>query len=98
MLPPGPRAPRLAQTFAWGLRPVEFLECARARFGDAFTLRLAHEGSWVVLSDPGAIREGVTADTDVARAGEGNAFLAPLLGDRSVMLLDGADHLARRRL
>lgn len=98
MLPPGPRAPRLAQTLEWGLRPVEFLERARARYGDAFTLRLAHEGTWVVLSDPDAIRDVLTADPAVARAGEANAFFGPLLGPQSLMLLDAPEHLERRRL
>jgi cytochrome P450 len=98
MLPPGPRAPRLAQTLEWGLRPVEFLERNRARHGDAFTLRLAHEGAWVVLADPDAIRDVLTADPAIARAGEANAFLGPLLGPQSVMLLDAPDHLERRRL
>jgi cytochrome P450 len=98
MLPPGPRAPRLVQTLEWGLRPVEFLERARARHGDAFTLRLAHEGTWVVLSDPEAIRDVLTADPAIARAGEANAFLGPLLGPQSVMLLDAPAHLERRRL
>ena len=32
------------------------------------------------------------------RAGEANAPLGPVLGERSVLLLDGAEHLRQRRL
>src|SRR5207237_8267736 len=32
------------------------------------------------------------------RAGEANALLGPILGERSVLLLDGAEHLRHRRL
>src|SRR4051794_38346546 len=98
MLPPGPRAPRHAQSLSFGARPVEFLERCEARYGDAFTIRLAHEPDWVVLSDPAAITEVFRADPEVARAGEANAFLRPVLGAQSVLLLDADEHLARRRL
>ena len=38
-----------------------------------------------------------TGDPDVLHAGEGNAMLEPLLGARSLLLLDGADHMAERK-
>src|SRR4051812_50104321 len=51
-LPPGPRMPRALQTLGWIARPMPFMEQCRDRYGDAFTLRIAHEGTWVLLSDP----------------------------------------------
>jgi cytochrome P450 len=83
---------------AFWLRPAEFLERCREHYGDAFTMRIANEGTWVVLADPAAMREVFAADPEVARAGEGNAFLRPLLGPRSVITLDGDEHLVHRRM
>ena len=97
-LPPGPRMPRAVQTLAWMTRPMPFMERARARYGDMFTVRIAQEGTWVFLSDPEAIKEVFTASPQVLHAGEANAVLRPWLGDNSVLLLDGAQHLAQRKL
>ena len=38
------------------------------------------------------------APPEQLRAGEANAPLGPVLGERSVLLLDGAEHLRQRRL
>ena len=97
MLPPGPTTPGIRQTFAYGLRPLEFLEDAWRTYGDAFSIRLVHEGTWVVLADPAAAAEVLRASPDISRAGEANAFLKPLLGPASVVVADGEDHLAKRR-
>src|SRR4051794_38080769 len=98
MLPPGPRAPRPVQTLAWMLRPWPFLEGARARYGDAYTIRIGTEPAWVILSDPAAVREVFTGDPGLFHAGEGNAILRPLLGANSVLLLDEEPHLRQRKL
>jgi cytochrome P450 len=87
----------MVQTFAFGLRPLRFLEDAWREHGDAFSIRLAHEGTWVVVADPAMADEVFRAPPDVSRAGEGNAFLRPLLGASSVIVADGDDHLAKRR-
>jgi len=97
-LPPGPRMPRAVQTLAWITRPMPFMERARARYGDTFTVRIAQEGTWVFLSDPEAVKEVFTAPPGVLHAGEANAILRPWLGDNSVLLLDGPRHLAQRKL
>jgi cytochrome P450 len=97
-LPPGPRLPRVAQTLGWVSRPGPWLERLRERYGDAFTLRIAHEGTWVMLSDPEAVKQVFTGDPRVLHAGEANAILRPLLGPSSVLLLDGAEHMAQRKL
>ncbi|HEX8084819.1 MAG TPA: cytochrome P450 [Solirubrobacteraceae bacterium] len=97
MLPPGPRSPRLWQTGLFGREPLEFLTACRDAYGDVFTLRLAHEPPWVVLASAGAAAEALRLPPEVARAGEANAYLEPLLGRESVIVADGEDHLAKRR-
>ena len=97
-LPPGPRRPATLQTFAWVARPLPFLDRCRRRYGDWFTVRLAKVGTFVFVADPVAIKEIFTGDPQLLRAGEANAPLAPVVGSRSVLLLDGAEHLRQRRL
>ncbi len=97
-LPPGPRAPRAVQTLAWMTRPMPFMERCHARYGDVFTVRIAQEGTWVFLAHPDAIKQVFTGDPAVLHAGEANRVLRPWLGKHSVLLLDGAPHLAQRKL
>lgn len=97
-LPPGPRLPAVVQTLLWVLCPTQLLEWCWRRYGDPFTLRLAHVGALVVLADPEAIKTVFTGDPNVLLAGEGNRILEPVVGRHSVLLLDGPAHLRQRRL
>ena len=97
-LPPGPSYPRPLQTLGWVKRPMAFMERCRERYGDAFTLRIAHEGTWVLLSDPEAVRQVFTGDPRLLHAGEANVVLLPVLGSHSVLLLDEDPHMRQRKL
>jgi cytochrome P450 len=77
---------------------MPFMERCRARFGDTFTLRIAQEGTWVFVSHPDAVKQVFTGDPAVLHAGVANRVLRPLLGNESVLLLDGRPHLAQRKL
>jgi cytochrome P450 family 135 len=79
-------------------RPLESLIGWRERYGDAFTVKLPVFGVGVYVSDPDAIRELLTGDQTDLHAGEANAPLAPVLGERSVLILDGREHLRQRKL
>ena len=76
-LPPGPTTSRLLQTVRWIYRPGPMLEDCRRRYGDMFTLRIAHEGTWVFLADPDAVKQVFTGDPRVLHAGEANVVLLP---------------------
>src|SRR3954467_775894 len=97
-LPPGPSWSAAAQTAAWITRPGPFMERARRRYGDVFTVRLAQVGTFVFVADPGLLKTIFTTGPDRLRAGEANFALEPVLGSRSVLLLDGAEHIRQRRL
>jgi cytochrome P450 len=97
-LPPGPPLPALVQTALWLGSPTGFLEWCARRYGDVFTLRLALGPPVVMVGDPALAERILTLTADQASTGEENAILAPLLGDRSVLMLDGPDHLRQRRL
>jgi cytochrome P450 family 135 len=97
-LPPGPKLLRAAQTGWWASRPTSFMRRCQRRYGDIFTLRTHGFGDVVVLADPVLIKEVFTGDSDVFAAGEANAAMAPVLGDHSLLTLDGASHLRQRKL
>ena len=65
-LPPGPRLPRALQTLLWAARPISFMQRARRRYGDTFTIRPYAFGNIVVLADPAHIKEVFTGDRDVS--------------------------------
>src|SRR6266545_3277763 len=93
-LPPGPRLPTAIQTyFLWGHEPW-VLPLLRRRYGDAFTIRAAPMGTLVYLADPADIKAVFTGDPKVFHAGEGNAVLGPVMGQRSVLLIDEDEPLA----
>jgi cytochrome P450 family 135 len=97
-LPPGPAEPPALQTLRWLLRPISFLESCRRRFGDAFSVRFLGFGSpMVMLSHPDAIRALYSAREHGLPPGRSVALL-PIVGPRSLLLLEGREHLARRRL
>jgi cytochrome P450 len=97
-LPPGPRMGRVPQTAIWSRKAQWLLEQGRARFGRMFTLKIAYEGDWVVISDPELVKQVFTGDPRVFHAGEGNQILRPILGDNSVLVLDEKKHIEQRKL
>jgi cytochrome P450 family 135 len=96
-LPPGPHMPRALQAIGWTQRPLPWLEKCQRRYGDAFTLRIRHYGDWVILADPDDVKTVFTAGRAVG-VDTANPLLGPLLGPRSVMLLEEPEHMTRRKL
>src|SRR5437764_5270517 len=97
-LPPGPRLPRAVQTIGFLVAAPRFLEACRRRYGDAVTLRTLFDSPFVMVFDPALVKELFQGSSEQLHAGEANALLGPILGERSVLLLDGAEHLRHRRL
>src|SRR3954447_25377916 len=97
-LPPGPRLPRALLSLGFLASPSRFMDVCRRRYGDVVFLNTALGGGFVMIFDPEVVREVFHAPPDRLRAGEANAVLGPLVGERSVLLLDGVEHLRQRRL
>src|SRR2546425_2606192 len=97
-LPPGPRLPKLVQTARIGYGTLDFLQRCRRRYGDIFTLRYHPFGTLIYICDPAVIKEVFTGDPETFHAGDANQFMEPLLGRRSVLLLDGDEHMRMRKL
>src|SRR5262245_15859708 len=79
-LPPEPRMGRVLQTAIWSRKAQWMLEQCRARLGPMFTLRIANEGTWVIVTDPEDVKRIFTGDPRIFHAGEGNQILRPILG------------------
>jgi cytochrome P450 len=97
-LPPGPRYPVALQTMGWWARPVAFMERARARYGKRFTIRLLAAPPFVILTEPDQLKELFAAPPDVLHPGEGAGILEPVVGKKSLILLDEGEHLEQRKL
>ena len=83
----------------WALKPLEMMDDCYARYGETFTLRVRRRRPWVFLTNPEDIKRVFTTPPAAvgAAAGEANPLLGPLLGPRSVMLLDEPHHMDDRR-
>jgi cytochrome P450 len=82
----------------WLRRPVELMEDARDRFGETFTVRLARVGELVFVSDPQSLKRLFSADRENTLPAGRTFLLEPLVGRRSLLLLEGEDHLRSRKL
>ena len=96
-LPPGLPWHPLRQTVAWIRRPQDTLDLCLEAYGDAFGLRM-FGAQFTLFTSPALIKELMGQPADVMAAGKANGLLAPLVGNASVLLLDGEEHLAMRRV
>ncbi len=100
-LPAGPPLPAALQTLLWITRPLGLMETCAERYGDIFTLRFTGLGvsqRIVFVADPAGVRQVFAGDPDALRAGSANVALGALLGEHSLLLLDGPEHLRQRKL
>jgi cytochrome P450 len=86
------------QTMEYIRDPLGLLERCRDRHGEPFTVRIARGAPFVVFSDPDSIRAVFTGSPEVLRSGEANAVFEAGLGPRSLLVLDGDEHLRDRKL
>ena len=75
------------------------MDRCEARYGEIFTLRIRRGRPWVLLTNPAHVKQVFTRASELmgAGAGEANPLLEPLLGPRSVMLLDEPEHMGDRK-
>lgn len=97
-LPHGPRVIPFLHSLKWRGRFLEFLEYCVGRYGDIFTFRVVGSRPFVVVSHPQAIKEIFTAPVGHFDSGKANQAFRPLLGNNSLLLLDGIEHQQQRKL
>jgi cytochrome P450 len=96
-LPPTLPLPAFAQMLLWIRRPTEVLQACQRRYGRAFRIKLM-PFDISLFSDPESIRTIFAAKSDEMHAGKINRILRTLVGDSSVLLLDGEEHMRHRKL
>jgi len=97
-LPGGPRTPSFIQIFQWATRPSDYLDASTQHYGDIFTANWPGYGPAVLVSNPSALEQIFTAPQGTFDSGRGNEVLRPVMGQYSLMLLDGRPHQRMRRL
>jgi cytochrome P450 len=97
-LPPEPKNSPLVQTLRWSFRPLPFMQEAREKYGDNFSVKfLTFERPMVMISDPDAIKALYMERSHGLPPGR-DIILTPIVGPRSLLVTEGADHLAHRKL
>ena len=95
---PGPTASASLQTARWLARPIRFLEDNRRRYGDAFQVMFkGFKTPLVIVSHPSVLRALYGERGHLMPPGR-QVTLKPLVGARSLLLLEGSEHLSRRKV
>jgi cytochrome P450 len=95
---PVPKSPAAWQLLRYSRSPLPFLEECASRYGDTFLLRFAGYGKFVMLVDPGAVRDVFRGEAHALHSGESNEFFAATVGPSSVLVLDDEAHARQRRV
>ncbi|MEM9509058.1 MAG: cytochrome P450, partial [Cyanobacteria bacterium P01_E01_bin.35] len=88
----GPQSSPLIQLMHWIFRPLDFLEECAQKYGDTFNLNFMGLPPFTVTSNPQAIEEVFSVDARQFDVGKTNNLAASLLGENSLVLLDGLEH------
>ena len=94
----GPQSLPLIQLLNWIFRPLDFLEECDRKYGDIFNLNLMGLPPFTAVSNPQGIEEILSVDAKKFDVGRSNELAAGLLGDNSLVLLDGKPHRRQRKL
>jgi cytochrome P450 len=91
------RAPATWQALHYLHDPEGFFTHTHRRYGDMFTIQMLGE-EWIVLAHPDAVAEVFAHSPEDLNSGEPLQVLRPVIGTRNLLLLDGEEHLHRRRI
>ncbi len=97
-LPNGPTMPVFLRLIKFITQPTQYLDEFSQIYGDTFTVWGRQNTPIVYFSQPQALQQIFNADASKLEAGRGNRGLKFLLGDNSLVLLDGDRHQRDRQL
>ena len=99
---PRSNTPALVQLLQWVLNPLGYMRTNFQRFGDCFQAEISPVSPepLILLNHPEAIQYLLTHDTtkEITSLGDLNILAKPLLGENSMILLNGKQHRQRRQL
>ncbi|MDY6938563.1 MAG: cytochrome P450 [Cyanobacteriota bacterium] len=94
----GPKTPPIVQLVQWIADPIGFMESNAKRYGDIFKTQIGSKFPLVFISDPEAIKEIFSADAAQFGADRSGEVIQILLGQNSIVLLEGDRHQRQRQL
>jgi cytochrome P450 family 110 len=99
-LPNGPKTPAFLQTILAFIDQFGLLETYHQKYGDIFyTPSSFGFPPFVIFNEPKAIEKVFTADPNLFQVGKQTSFpIRVLLGDNSLVVLDGIEHQKARKL
>jgi cytochrome P450 len=97
-LPAGPTSSPLVQTARWLARPIAFLEDCRRTYGDTFSVTFQGFTTPLVMVSSPEVIHALYAERRHNLPPGRTITLGPLVGARSLLLLEGSEHLSRRKV
>ncbi len=94
----GPKDLPLWQLIQWIAHPLQYLERNAHRYGDRFRGSFLRFPNIVFLSDPEALEKLFTENPEQFDGGCANTLIKPILGNNSLLMLDGERHKRHRQL
>ncbi len=94
---PYPTAPQWRRILKLVFRPIDYLEDYYQEFGDFWAVGNP-DTPLVYVNHPQAIQQIFNAPPEQFKSGQGNQILKSLLGEHSLVLLDGVSHQRQRKL
>lgn len=96
--PPALPGPAIAQTLASLFAAEQFDAWVIRRYPPVIRMRILGVGEVVVVRHPEDVQSLFTAGPAAVRSGEINRRVVPAVGEQSLMMLDGDEHMRLRRL
>ena len=99
--PNGPNSSILVRrisTIRWIFNPFKVLEERAKKYGESFTISKNTLPLVVYFTNPQAIEQIFTANSELFDTNSANDILLPLLGEHSMILLGGEKHQRQRKL
>src|SRR5579883_38048 len=99
--PDGPKSPALLQLLQWIANPIGYMEAARERYGDIFTLQFGFDFSpHVFVSNPQAIQQIFTNESKQFSPFSESFynFVKPFVEGHSILMASGKRHRRKRQL
>ncbi len=97
-LPDGPKIPRWLQKIQWTTDPLGYMDAAAQRYGDIFNAPvIGNHSTLLFVSAPQALQQIFSSDTKKFTA-PSNKLLQPIVGDYSMLVLEGERHRRERQL
>lgn len=86
------------QLMQWSRKPADLLDELTDRYGDMYTVQLPGDRPVTLVSHPKGIEDIMNAPLGTFSSAQGNEMFRPVMGDYSLLLLDGKAHQRQRKL